>query len=178
MKKHLITILLTALIAGASLFAQATTVATISGTVTDASGSSVPAAEVRVTAATETGIVRTVRSGDSGDYAIPNLPVGSYQLQDSKEGFSTYIQSSIVLRVNASPVIDPILKTGSVSEQIEVTADAAMVKTRDASVGQVIDRQRISELPLNGRQATQLVTLRSAHSAVRTQTRILNNRES
>ena len=177
MKKHLITILLTALIAGASLFAQATTVATISGTVTDASGSSVPAAEVRVTA-TETGIVRTVRSGDSGDYAIPNLPVGSYQLQDSKEGFSTYIQSSIVLRVNARPVIDHVLKTGSVSEQIEVTADAAMVETRDASVGQVIDRQRISELPLNGRQATQLVTLRSAHSAVRTQTRILNNRES
>ena len=160
-KKHLITILLTALIASPSLFAQATAVATISGTVTDASGSSVPAAEVRVTA-TETGIVRRVRSGNSGDYAIPNLPVGPYQLQVSKEGFSTYIQSGIVLQVNASPVIDPILKTGSVSEQIEVTADAAMVETRDASVGQVIDRQRISELPLNGRQATQLVTLSGA----------------
>ncbi len=74
-------------------------------------------------------------------------------------GFRTYVQTGIVLQVGSSPVIHVALEIGRVSEQIEVKADAAMVETRSTGVGQVIDNQRILELPLNGRRATELIFL-------------------
>src|SRR6266705_2960750 len=74
-------------------------------------------------------------------------------------GFRTYVQTGITLQVNSNPVIPVVLDVGQVSEQIEVAADAALVETRSTGVGQVIDNQRVLELPLNGRQATELIFL-------------------
>src|SRR5437667_4601553 len=101
-------------------------------------------------------------------YVLPNLAVGPYKLEAALPGFRTFLQTGIVLQVNGSPVVNPVLEVGQVSEQVEVQANAAMVETRNAGVGQVIENQRILELPLNGRQVSDLITL--AGAAVQTAT--------
>ena len=142
-------------------WAQAVSTAQINGTVQDASGSAVPGAEVRVTQ-TDTGAIRTVSSGPDGSYTLPSLPVGPYALQVTKPGFATYVQKGIVLQVASNPSIPVTLKVGTVTEQVQVEANAAMVETQSTGVGQVIDSQRVVDLPLVGRQATDLVVLSGA----------------
>jgi hypothetical protein len=130
----------------------------IQGTVRDASGASVPGAEVKATQ-TATGTVRTTTSGTDGVYVLPNLPIGPYRLEVSKQGFTTYVQTGIVLQVNVNPTVDVALKVGAVTEQVQVEANAALVETQSTSVGSVIENQRILDLPLNGRNAADLITL-------------------
>ena len=83
-------------------------------------------------------------------------------MEVSLPGFRTFVQTGIVLQVNGSPVINPILEVGQVSEQVEVQANASLVETRNSSVGQVMENQRILELPLNGRSVTDLISLSGA----------------
>jgi hypothetical protein len=85
-------------------------------------------------------------------------------------GFRTFAQTGIVLQVNASLVINPVLEVGQVAESVEVQANAAMVETRSAGIGQVVENQRILELPLNGRNVTELITLGGAAVQVATST--------
>ncbi len=139
-----------------AVWAQAISTAQINGTVQDASGSAVPGAEIKLTQA-ETSLVRTLTSGTDGAFTIASVPVGHYQLEVTKEGFSKYVQSGIVLQVGSNPTIDVALKVGGVTEQVQVEANAALVETRNAGVGAVIDNQRVLELPLNGRQVTELI---------------------
>ena len=141
-----------------SLWAQATQVAQIAGSVQDLTGAAIPGAQLAITN-TDTGIVRTATSGPDGAYIITNLPPGSYRLQASKQGFAGYVQSGIVLQVNTNPEINVTMKVGEVSTQVEVEATAAQVETHSTGVGQVINHDQVVDLPLNGRQVTQLVTL-------------------
>ncbi len=143
------------------VWAQAVSTSQIKGTVTDASGLSVAGAEVKVTQ-TATGLTRSVATGPDGGYVFSNLPIGPYRLEVSKEGFTKYVQTGIVLEVNSNPTIDASLKVGAVSEQVEVEANAAMVETQSTGVGQVINNQQIAELPLNGRNVTDLIYLAGA----------------
>ncbi|HEY3826547.1 MAG TPA: TonB-dependent receptor [Bryobacteraceae bacterium] len=143
----------------AALFAQATS--QIQGVVRDASGSAVPGAEVKATQ-TDTGTVRTATTGSDGDYVLSNLAIGPYRLEVSKAGFATYAQTGIVLQVNTNPTIDVSLSLGAVSQTVQVEANASQVETQNTSVGTVIDNQRILDLPLNGRQATDLIQLTGA----------------
>src|SRR5712671_5165476 len=145
-------------LASMTAFAQSAAVSQISGTVQDSTGLAVPGAQVTVTQ-TGTGLQRTVTSGPDGAYLLPSLPIGPYRLEAKKDGFATYVQSGIVLQVNTNPTVDVALKIGSVSEQVVVEAAAMMVETHSTGVGEVIDSQRVVELPLNGRQATQLINL-------------------
>jgi len=141
----------------AVIWAQAST-AQINGTVRDATGLAVPGAEVKVTQ-TDTGAVRTAATGADGAYVLPNLPIGPYSLEVSKEGFSKYLQSGIVLQVASNPTVEVALKVGAVTEQVQVEANAALVETQATGVGQVIDNQRVLELPLNARNSQQLIIL-------------------
>ena len=138
-------------------WAQSST-AQISGTVRDASGLVVPLAAVKATQ-TATGLVRTITGGSDGGFVLSNLPIGPYLVEVSKEGFSKYVQSGIVLQVGASPTLDVTMRVGSVSDQVLVQADAELLETRSTGVGQVVDAQRVVELPLNGRNATELIFL-------------------
>jgi carboxypeptidase family protein len=104
-------------------------------------------------------LVRAATSGADGSYILTNLPVGRYQMEVTKAGFSRYVQSGIVLQVGGNPTVDIPLKVGTVSEQVQVEANATLVETRSAGIGQVIDNQRVLELPLNGRQVTELIYL-------------------
>src|SRR5687768_9405106 len=140
----------------AVLWAQAT--AQINGTVRDQTGAVLPGAEITVTQ-TDTGISRNTITNETGSYVLPNLALGPYRLEAGLPGFRTYIQSGIVLQVNSSRVLNVILEVGQVSEQVEVQANAALVETRSSTLGSVIENQRILELPLNGRNVTDLIVL-------------------
>src|SRR4051812_21975180 len=146
------------LIAAGISWAQAVAGSQVSGVVKDSSGGVLPGVEVTMTK-TDTGTVRTVFTGTDGAYVVTNLPVGPYKMKAVLQGFNTYVQEGIVLQVNTNPTIDVSLSVGSVGEQITVTANAATVETRSTGVGQVIDNQQITEIPLNGRQATELIFL-------------------
>src|SRR3972149_3732524 len=126
------------------VWAQST--AQISGTVTDQSGAILPGVEVTATQ-TDTGIARSTVTNETGIYVLPNLAVGPYRLEAGLPGFRTYARTGIVLQVGASPVINVVLEVGQVSETVEVQANAAMVETRNSSVGQIVESARILELP-------------------------------
>ena len=158
---RILTVLAAALLGGVTLWAQASQVSQIAGTVQDASGSVIPEAQITVTS-TDTGIARTAQSGADGAYIVPNLPPGPYRLEVTKMGFTAHVQSGIVLQVNTNPQINVTLNVGAVSEQVEVQENASMVESHSNGIGQVIDQARVLELPLNGRQITQLVTLSGA----------------
>ena len=123
------------LIVGSILSAQAWAQATaqISGTVKDPSGAVLPGVEITATQ-TQTGIVRTTVTNETGSYVLSNLAVGPYRFEASLPGFRTFVQTGIVLQVNGSPVINPVLEVGQVSEQVEVQANATLVETRNAGV--------------------------------------------
>src|SRR5438093_2185577 len=135
--------------------------AQVSGTVRDQSGAVLPGVEVKVTQ-TATGLERSVLTNATGSYVLPNLPIGPYKLEGSLGGFRTFTQTGIVLQVNANPVLNIVLQVGQVAETVEVQADAGLVETRSTGVGQVIDNVRVMELPLNGRQVTELIILSGA----------------
>lgn len=143
------------------LWAQAGATAQISGLVTDPSGAIVPKAKVTATQVS-TGMVRTTDSGQDGLYVLPNLPVGAYKLEVQASGFNTYVQSGILLEVSNNVAINVTLQVGQAIQQVEVTANAAMLQAQTTSVGQVMDTQRVLDLPLNGRQATDLIMLMGA----------------
>jgi hypothetical protein len=140
----------------AGVWAQSTS--QINGTVRDPSGLAVPGATVTVTQ-TATGASRSVTSAADGGFVFPDLPIGPYMLEVTKEGFSRYVQQGVVLQVDSNPTIDAALRVGSVSEQVLVQADAAMVETHSTGVGQVVDAQRVAEMPLNGRDPHELIFL-------------------
>jgi hypothetical protein len=152
-----------------SLLASAATCATawgqataqISGTVRDQSGAVLPGVEVTATQ-TETGLARTTVTNETGSYILANLALGPYRFEAALPGFRTFVQTGIVLQVNSSPVINASLDIGQVSERVEVQANAALVETRSTAVGQVIENERILELPLEGRRVTDLITLSGA----------------
>ena len=126
--------------------------------VRDSSGGALPGADVTITKI-DTGAVRTTVTVGDGAFVLPNLPVGPYQLKVTLPGFNTYVQDGIVLQVSSNPQINVTLAVGVVSEQVTVTANTTMIETHSTGIGQVIDNQRVVELPLNGRQATELIFL-------------------
>src|SRR4029453_9822132 len=153
--RSLIALLISAMMCGGA-WAQAT--AHVSGAVQDESGAVLPGVEVTATQ-TQTGISRMTVSNEIGIYTLPNLPVGTYRLEAALPGFRTFVQNNIALEVNANRTINISLQVGQVSEQVEVQAKAGLVETRNLSVGAVMETARIQELPLNGRNAQELLLL-------------------
>src|SRR5262245_54228034 len=133
----------------------------ISGDVVDPSGAAIPGATINATQV-DTGLTRSAISGPDGAYVLPNLPVGPYRLEVSAKGFQTHARTGIVLQVNSNPQINVTLNVGSVAEAVEVVANATLVESQNSSISQVIDQQRVVDLPLNGRQVTQLILLSGA----------------
>jgi hypothetical protein len=145
----------------ADSYAQAVTVAQLSGTVVDESGAALPGVEVTATQ-TDTGMTRFVVTGMAGDYVFTNLPVGPYKLTAKLSGFSTFEQTGIVLAVGDTRSVNVKLSVGGLTETVQVQADANLVETRNVNVGVVIPQEQIVSLPLNGRSALQLILLSGA----------------
>jgi hypothetical protein len=154
---------LTLLLAGGSAWAQAT--AELAGKVTDESGAVLPGVTVTATQ-TATGFTRTVVTDGAGTWIMPNLPTGPYRLEVSLQGFRTYVQTGITLQVGATPTINAQLAVGNLEETVSVEAAAPIVDVRSAGISDVVEQERIVELPLQGREVTDLILL--AGSAVQT----------
>jgi hypothetical protein len=139
------------------LNAQSVT-ATLVGTVSDQSGATVPKATLTLTM-TGTNVTRMVASNERGDFTIPNVPPGSYQLVGEHEGFKRTVMEGIELLVNQTARVDVVLQVGAVAESVEVTGVTPLVASETSSVGQVINTGQIQDLPVNGRAAYQLAIL-------------------
>ena len=137
--------------------AQSTT-GTITGTVSDITGAVLPGVDVTVTNE-GTNLTRNLVTNESGLYTAPQLPIGLYRVEAQLPGFQTAVQSGIQLRVDQRARIDLALEIGQVSQIIEVTAEAPLIQSEDSSIGTVIDQQKVSELPLKGRNFESLVLL-------------------
>src|SRR5712691_10826072 len=125
--------------------AWAQSTAQINGTVKDQSGAVLPGVEVTVTQ-TDTGLKRSIPTDETGSYVLSNLPLGPYRLEAALPGFRSYVQTGIVLQVDASPTVNAVLEVGQVTDQVEVQANAALVETRSIGVGTVVDSQRVLEM--------------------------------
>ena len=163
------TLLALVLLSACAVFGQAVAIGSVSGTVSDQSGSSVPGATVRMID-TERGTVHTGNTNTEGRYTFNNLPVGSYRLEVQANGFKNYAQTGITLQVAENLTQNVALQVGALTETVEVQAGASMVETRDSSISAVIQQQQIVDLPLNGRNLTSLLTI----SGVATQDMTLN----
>jgi Carboxypeptidase regulatory-like domain len=152
---------------GSTGYAQLST-ATLSGNVTDKSGAIIPHAQVRITNV-DRGIVRNVTSNESGFYTAPNLQPGNYAVKVSAPGFSSLEQKGVTLNVGAQQSLDFPLLPGQVSQTVEVTAIQPVVETSNSTIGATVGQKTVVELPLNGRDWTQLATLQPGVSSVHAQ---------
>jgi hypothetical protein len=127
----------------------------ISGTVVDPTGAAVQGASVSAQQ-TETGLTRTATTDRSGAYDLLELPVGHYRLQVELKGFQTYIQQGITLDVNERASIPVRLAVGSETQRVEVLADAQLIQGTVTSLGTTVSEREVLDLPLNGRNFSQL----------------------
>ncbi|MBI4442480.1 MAG: TonB-dependent receptor [Acidobacteria bacterium] len=133
--------------------------ATLSGTVTDTSGAIVPGATVIVQNVETNATVRSTITNSAGRYEALNLLPGQYEVRVELTGFRTAVRRGIQLAVEQSAVVDLIIQVGDVVEEVVVTSEAPLVETTTASVSNLVDNQQMRELPLNGRDLTQLALL-------------------
>jgi len=143
--------------------AQAT--ATINGTVRDSSGAVISEATV-VLHSKETNLDRSTLTNSVGAYVIPQIHPGEYALRASKTGFRTELKSDFSLDVNQTATIDLTLSPGSTQETVEVQASAATLETSTSELGEAIVKKQVNDLPLNGRNFTQLLNLTPGVSTV------------
>ncbi|MEN6536403.1 MAG: carboxypeptidase-like regulatory domain-containing protein, partial [Bryobacteraceae bacterium] len=128
------------------------------GRVTDSSDAVVVGVAVSATSET-TGVVTPAKSNEQGNYEIRFLPPGQYKVSASMQGFKTWIQKNIELRVNDRIGLDIVLALGDVSENIVVSGETPLLQTATANTGQVIDNRRIADFPLMYGNATMLLFL-------------------
>ena len=141
------------LAAGGLALAQSTAI--LQGTVTDTSGAAVPNAKV-VVLNQQTGVQRTTQTDATGNYSVPGLLPGLYQVSVSASGFETFVVKDLKLDVATTASENAQLKVGQVSEQVVVTGAAPLVDTNSVAVGQVINQRTVQEIPLNGRHFVDL----------------------
>jgi hypothetical protein len=130
----------------------------IVGLVTDHSGAVVAGASVTL-ANVDTGDLRTATTNGAGDYEFVNLIPGNYKVDVQNTGFKHFTRTNVVVQVQGSTRVDAALELGNVSETVEVTSQAPLLETQQATVGQVVAGRAVTELPLNGRNVFNLLEL-------------------
>src|SRR5581483_1739117 len=131
---------------------------TFRGTVTDTSGAAVPGAHVQLRN-TVSGVLRETTVDANGQYLFPSVPPGTYDLVASLQGFDTIRNQGVILLVAQQATLDFKLHPGELRQEVNVTDQAPLLNTANATVGTVVDGEKITQLPLNGRQFTQLILL-------------------
>ena len=135
-----------------------TNVGRISGMVSDPSGAPVPGCVVTARNA-QTGLSKAMRTENSGFYALPALPAGTYVLTAEKEGFSVSEQSGLILDAASQRTVDFHLEVGAMSQSVKVAAAAERVQTASGEIGRVINDTQLAQTALNGRNYVQLLRL-------------------
>lgn len=140
-------------------FSQHGTEGTVAVTVVDQSGSLVPGAQLELRDL-GTGVARTAKSSNSGAYSFVNLPLGTYKLTVSKQGFKPQAFDQVIVEATKTTDINSTLTVGATTETVEVTGAAApLIETTSNEIGTVIDMKQIEDLPIQGRDLTQLTQL-------------------
>ncbi len=156
---------LTAAVAASAAEAAQTT-ATLTGRVLDASGAVLPGVTVAARNVS-IGLQRTVTSDAQGRYTFPSLPVGSYELRAELAGFRTLVRQGVTIAVGDAAVVDLQLAVGGVDEAVTVVGAASVVNTRNGQLSYLVEERAIEELPLNGRNYTDLALLQPTVVAYR-----------
>ncbi len=138
--------------------AQTTGSGSIQGTVTDPSGALIPDASVKLVESS-TQVSLTTKTSSGGAYAFPNINVGTYTVTISAPNFETYISTGNVLEVGSSIAINAKMTVGSADIKVQVQTEGAALQTEDASFKQTVDSTELTEMPLNGRTMTSLISL-------------------
>src|SRR5713101_5760255 len=143
-----------------SLYGQST-YGTVDGTVVDSSGAVVPGAEVTLTN-TGTQEKHTQPTGNEGEYKFVNVIPGEYRLDITKSGFKHFARTNVVVQVQQETHIEATLPVGQVAETVEVTSETPLLQAETSSLGQVVEERKANELPLNGRNIYNLITVSPA----------------
>ncbi len=143
--------------AAVGLWAQSP-LGTITGTVVDGTGSRAPGVEVTATQV-DTNLTFKAKSSEDGTYVVPNLPVGRYSLTAVSQGFKTFKRSDLVLEVSQRLRVDITLELGAITESVTVSGEPPRVQTEESALGTSVERQRIEQLPMNGRNVFSLARL-------------------
>lgn len=139
----------------------------INGTVRDASGAVIPQAAVALKNVA-TGVMRTTRTNDAGIYALLDIPPGRYTLAVSRLGFVTATETNLLVQVNQTTSYDFKLQVGTSQQEVTVSATAATVETSTAELGTAVQTREVNDLPLNGRNFTELLSLTPGVSPINT----------
>ena len=150
--------LLAVLLTAGRLVAQVAGTGTIQGIVTDPTGAFVPDATVTLTEEA-THVTRTIHSDKAGAYVFPNIEVGNYTVSVTAPGFETYARTHNILEVGSNIGVDAKLTVGEAQQTVTVESEGVALQTEDAKFKQTVDQREVTELPLNGRQMTDLITL-------------------
>lgn len=145
-------------VAGVTRLTAQVETATLSGTATDSSGAALVGAAVQARNV-GTNIIQSTVTDPAGRYRIPDLPVGNYEVQTSLSGFQTVVHKGITLTVGANLVVDFSLPVGQVSQTVSVEGQVSTVETQTAAVSSLVTPEQMSQLPLNGRNFEQLLSL-------------------
>src|SRR6202158_4539439 len=157
MSRRSLACLLLTVFAGLEVVAQQIT-GSIRGTVVDPSGAVVQSGAV-IAQQTETGLTRSAITDRDGAYVLVELPIGHYQIRAEAKGYQKYLQEGISLDVNQTATVNVRLKLGAETQQVEVKADAQLVQSTVSSLGETVMEREILDLPLDGRNFSQLGTL-------------------
>ncbi len=137
-------------LAGTVLLAQVVITSNVVGTVTDSQGAVIPDAKVTLLNL-DTGVQWTAATNGSGDYQFPNLIAGHYRVEIIKGGFAKAISTAVPVENGTTQRVNVTMKIGQTEQVVEVTAAAALVKTDDANVSEVIENKFVRDLPIEGR---------------------------
>src|SRR6185437_8005341 len=137
---------------------QAQVSASLSGKVTDPSGAFVSGASI-IAKNEDTGAVRTTATNRTGQYQLPALPIGHYEIKAQKTGFAEEVRTGVNLVVGQDAQVDLALRLGTSSQELTVNADAAAVNTSPADITGLVGEREVKNLPLNGRSFDLLMTL-------------------
>jgi Carboxypeptidase regulatory-like domain len=146
------------LLVAAVSFAQLSTTGTITGTVRDASGAVVPGASIVIINA-GTRVQRKTLSNSNGSFVLPGLTVGTYGVTVTKQGFQTFNESGVILHPAQVATVNPTMKIGQVTTQVQVTATAAQVQTATPEISNEVSEHQVVTLPINGRNYQSLSAL-------------------
>src|SRR5258708_26624884 len=148
----------------AKAHAQIAGTGSIQGSIADATGAIIPGATVSVTNVA-TQVKQMAVTEGNGLYSFPNLAIGTYTVDVVAQGFEHYTRSNVVLEVGSSIAINIGMTVGRTDQKVEVQSSGLSLQTEDASFKQTIDQQTVTEMPLNGRQMTNLITLSGGSTA-------------
>jgi len=167
MRRNFYWILAVCLALSTQLFSQGKTSGTISGTVTDPSGAVLEGAQITITNVA-TGDVRAATSNPTGEFQVPELPIGSYHVRVRHAGFKESVVTGVELHVDSTATVNATLQLGNTTEEVTVEASTIQVQTDSAALGEVVEGDQVRNLPLNSRNFVALTQLAPGVAAART----------